>query len=368
MNDNQNDKLFTEIAIGSLPLKNRIGLAPMTRTSATENGLATEEMAQYYANFARGGFGLVLTEGTYTDELFSQGYLNQPGIATLEQRDSWKQVVDAVHSEGAKIFVQLMHAGALSQGNRYSEQTAGPSAIKPKGEQLGFYGGQGEFQTPEAISKADIENVIQGFATAAKHAQQAGFDGIEIHGANGYILDQFLTDYTNQREDEYGGSVENRLRLVIQVTEAVRNAVGSEFPLGIRISQAKVNDADHKWSNGEADAEVIFSSLKQAGVDYIHIAEPDATAPAFGGEGPTLVELAKKYGNTFVMANGSAGTPEAAASLLENGKADLVTIGKAALANQDWVKRTAKGEELEDFDFQKYLLPKATLKTFEYQS
>ncbi|AQQ53136.1 oxidoreductase [Planococcus lenghuensis] len=368
MSNNQNNELFMDTKIASQSLHNRIGLAPMTRTSALENGLATEEMAQYYANFARGGFGLILTEGTYTDELYSQGYLNQPGIATSEQRDAWKQVVDAVHGEGEKIFLQLMHAGALSQGNRFSEQTAGPSAIKPKGEQLGFYGGQGEFQTPKAMTETEIEDVIRGFAVAAKHAKQAGFDGVEIHGANGYVLDQFLTDYTNQREDEYGGSVENRLRLILQVTDAVRDAVGPEYPVGIRISQAKVNDANHKWANGEADAEVIFNSLKQAGVDYIHIAEPDAAAPAFGEEGPTLVELAKKYGNTFVIANGSAGSPEVATSLLGNGKADLVTIGKAALANQDWPNRAAQGEELETFDFQKYLLPKATLKTFEYQS
>ncbi|AQQ55066.1 oxidoreductase [Planococcus lenghuensis] len=367
MNNEKFPSLFSEGELSNIKLENRVGLAPMTRTSATESGLATEDMAQYYANFARGGFGLILTEGTYTDELYSQGYWNQPGIATKEQAEAWKPVVEAVHQEGAKIISQLMHAGALSQGNRFNEQTAGPSAVKPKGEQLGFYGGQGEFQTPQEMTQADIDDVIAGFVTAAKNAKEVGFDGVEIHGANGYVLDQFLTDYTNQRDDEYGGSVENRLRLALQVTEAVRHAVGSDFPVGIRISQAKVNDADHKWANGEAEAEAIFSRLQETGVDYIHIAEPDAASPAFGNEGPTLVELAKRHGKTFVIANGSIGTGEAAEAVLGDEKADLVTIGKAALANQDWAKRVAEGQKLEAFDFQKMLLPKATLKPFEYQ-
>lgn len=320
--------LFSEVKVGNVTIDNRIGLAPMTRTSATEQGLATEEMAQYYANFARGGFGLIFTEGTYTDSLYSQGYLNQPGIAAKEQADSWKKVVEAVHEEGSKIFIQLMHAGALSQGNRFKEGTKGPSVVEPKGEQLAFYGGQGKFQTPEEMTKTDIEQVIEGFVASAKNAKEAGFDGVEIHGANGYVLDQFLTDYTNQRTDEYGGPTENRLRLTIQVVDAVREAVGTEFPVGIRISQAKVNDASHKWAGGEADAEIIFSGLQNAGMDFIHIAEPQAAAPAFGEAGPTLIELAKKYGNTTIIANGTAGEPEVAESLLKEGKADMVTIGK----------------------------------------
>ncbi|MET1032437.1 NADH:flavin oxidoreductase [Domibacillus tundrae] len=368
MGNNKTETLFSEIKIGNTTLNNRIGLAPMTRTSATEHGLATEEMAQYYANFARGGFGLIMTEGTYTDEYYSQGYLNQPGIATKEQMDSWRKVVSVVHNEGAKIIMQLMHAGALSQGNRFNSSTKGPSAVKPKGEQLAFYGGQGDFQMPEEMTQIDIDQVIQQFAASAKNAKEAGFDGVEIHGANGYVLDQFLTDYTNRRTDKYGGSIENRLRLAVEVIKAVRNEVGNEFPVGIRISQAKVNDADHKWSGGVAEAAQIFNALQQAGVDFLHIAEPQAAAPAFGGTGPTLVKLAKDHGNTIVIANGSLGDPASADSLRTEGEADIVTIGKAALANQDWANRVAADRELNDFDFQQYLLPKATLKEFEYRT
>lgn len=366
MSNTHTTTLFSSIEIGNTPLENRIGLAPMTRTSATEQGLATDEMAQYYANFARGGFGLVMTEGTYTDEFYSQGYLNQPGIATTEQMNSWKKVVAAVHEEGAKIMMQLMHAGALSQGNRFNSTTKGPSAVKPKGEQLAFYGGQGEFRTPEELTQAEIDQVIRKFASSAKNAKEAGFDGVEIHGANGYVLDQFLTDYTNRRTDRYGGSVENRIRLALEVIQAVRTEVGNEFTVGIRMSQAKVNDAEHKWANGEAEAAEIFTALHKAGVDFIHIAEPQAAAPAFGEKGPTLVKLAKEHGKAIVIANGTLGDPASAESVLNEEGADIVTIGKAALANQDWANRAAEDQELNTFDFQKLLLPKATLKDFEY--
>ncbi len=365
LTNNSFQKLFSEIKIGNTTLSNRAGLAPMTRTSASETGLATEDMAQYYANFAKGDFSLILTEGTYTDEAYSQGYFNQPGIATSEQTEAWKPVVQAVQAQGSKIFMQLMHAGALSQGNRFKESTIAPSAVKPKGEQLPFYGGSGEFAMPVEMTKEDISQVIESFATSAKNAKEAGFDGIEIHGANGYILDQFLTDYTNERNDEYGGSTENRLRLLLEVVDAVRDAVGTDFPVGIRIAQAKVNDPDHKWQNGIEDAELIFGQLGKAGVDYIHTSEPNATEPAFEGSDATLVELAKKYGNTVAIANGSLENPQLVEALLAEGKADIVTIGKGALANQDWPTKVFAGEELNEFDFQKTLLPQATLKEFE---
>lgn len=365
LKDNPYQTLFSKITIGNVTLDNRAGLAPMTRTSATETGLPTEKMAKYYANFAKGGFRFILTEGTYTDESYSQGYFKQPGIATKEQLEAWKPVVQAVQEHGSKIFLQLMHAGALSQGNRFKEETIAPSAVKPKGEQLSFYGGSGEFTLPKEMTKEDISLLIQGFKISAKHAKEAGFDGVEIHGANGYILDQFLTDYTNQRNDEYGGSTENRLRLLIEVVKAVREAVGKDFPVGIRIAQAKVNDPDYKWKNGKDDAELIFSRLGKAGVDYIHTSEPKATEPAFVGSEQTLVELAKKHGHTVTIANGSLENPELVEPLLAEGKADLVTIGKGALANQDWPNKVLNGEQLDEFNFQKTLLPQATLKEFE---
>jgi 2,4-dienoyl-CoA reductase-like NADH-dependent reductase (Old Yellow Enzyme family) len=355
--------LFEEPRIGNLSLKNRIALAPMTRTSATEDGLPTEEMGRYYAKFARGCYSLVITEGTYPDEAYSQGYPNQPGIANQAQADAWSKVVDAVHHEDGRIFMQLMHAGALSQGNRYKNETIAPSAVKPVGEQLDLYGGQGDFPIPREMSTSDIQAIVRSFAEAAIRARAVGFDGVEIHGANGYVLDQFLTDYTNKREDEYGGSIENRVRLHVEVIEAVRKAVGPDYPVGIRISQGKVNDYYHKWEKGEEEARVIFENIAKAAPDFIHITEYDATRPAFE-DGATLTELAKRYADVPVIANGQLGEPAKAEALIESGKADMITLGKSALANPTWPKRVMEGEPIEDFDFT-ILQPQAYIKEHE---
>jgi 2,4-dienoyl-CoA reductase-like NADH-dependent reductase (Old Yellow Enzyme family) len=358
-------QLFETLEISNIKLKNRVGLAPMTRTSATEDGLATEQMANYYAKFAKGGFGLIITEGTYPDEQYSQGYTDQPGIANDKQVEAWRKVISSIHSNGAKIFCQIMHAGALSQGNRYKNETIGPSAVKPKGEQLGFYGGSGEFSVPKEMTTEDIKEVVQSFANAAKRAKQAGYDGIEIHGANGYILDQFLTDYTNHRTDQYGGSTENRVRLLVEVLQAVREEVGSEYPVGIRISQGKVNDYEHKWANDENDANIIFSSLSQAGTDFIHVTEYDALNPAFEENGPTLAALAKQYGKVPVIANGKLHEPEKAEEIIQKGEADVITIGTGGLANPDWVIKVKNNEQLNEFNPEKFLHPNAKVKEFE---
>ena len=357
--------LLSPIQLGLVPLKNRIAVAPMTRISATEDGRATEDMLHYYARFARGGFGLVITEGTYPDLTYSQGYLHQPGIASDEQAASWQPVVDAVHGAGAKVVMQLMHAGALSQGNHWKQESVGPSAVQPKGEQLGFYRGEGAYRMPREISTEEIAQLIQDFAAAATRAKNAGFDGVEIHGANGYILDQFLTDYTNQRTDRYGGSTENRVRLLVEVVQAVRAAVGSDYTVGIRISQGKVNDYVHKWANGQADAQIIFGQLAAAGVSYIHTTEFDAQAPAFGdGDSDTLAGYAKRFANVPVIANGQLGDPEAANAMLVDGKADIIALGKTALANRNWPQRAANKEALDEFDFG-LLQPLAHIKESE---
>lgn len=360
------DALFlSQIQLGSVSLKNRIAVAPMTRISATEDGRATEDMAHYYARFARGGFGLVITEGTYTDLAYSQGYLHQPGIANEAQAASWRVVVEAVHTADAKIVMQLMHAGALSQGNHWKREAIGPSAVQPKGEQMGFYRGKGPYRMPREINTDEIALLIKDFAAAALHAKNTGFDGIEIHGANGYILDQFLTDYTNQRTDPYGGSTENRVRLLVEVVQAVRAAVGNGYAVGIRISQGKVNDYIHKWANGQADAKIIFEQLAAAGVDYIHTTEHDAQAPAFSDvDGDTLADYAKRFGKRAVIANGNLGNPEAADAMLIEGKADIIALGKTALANRDWPQRAANQQALDEFDFA-LLQPLAHIKEIE---
>lgn len=360
----KNINLFETVKLGNVTLDNRIGVAPMTRTSATEEGLATEEMLSYYTKFARGGFGLVITEGVYTDDKYSQGYLNQPGIINSEQIQAWRKITDSIHQAGGKIFIQFMHAGAISQGNRFINETVGPSAVQPKGNKMKFYGGEGPFSLPKPLSKEEITDVIQSFVKSAKHAKEAGFDGIEIHGANGYLLDQFLTDYTNQRNDEYGGSTENRVRLLVEISHAVREAVGQALTVGMRISQGKVNDYFHKWADREHDAEIIFGRLGQTGLDYIHVTEFEAWQPAFE-DGVTLVALAKKYSQLPIIANGSLHDLESAKSIIANKDADVITLGRGALANGDWVNKVRNGEPLAEFNPDQTLSPNAKIKDFE---
>lgn len=357
--------LFSELKTGKLEVKNRLGVAPMTRTSANEDGTANEQMLAYYRKFALGGFGIIITEGVYPDDRYSQGYLHQPGIANQEQVEAWKKITGAVHQAGAKIFCQLMHAGALSQGNRYEDFKIGPSSVQPKGEKLAFYGGEGPFSVPLEMALEDINDVIEGFVQAAKNAVAAGFDGVEIHGANGYLLDQFLTEYTNERNDEYGGSTGNRIKLSSQVVQAVKEAVGAKIPVGIRVSQSKVNDYTYKWSGGEKDAEIVFSALAEAGADFIHTTEYNALKPAFGDTGLTLAAYAKKYSNLPIIVNGGLNTPESIELMLKEGGADIVTIGKGALANQDWPNKVAQGKELQEFKPENFLAPNAKLKPHE---
>ena len=205
--------LYQPLRLGGIELRNRLVVAPMTRVSANEDGQASAAMASYYAAFAEGGFGLVLTEGIYTDQAWSQGYLFQPGLANKAQGAAWQAVTQQVHAAGSCIVAQLMHAGALSQDNRFRSDTRGPSAAEPAGRQMIFYRGNGAYPVPVAMTDHEIDEVIAGFAAAARRAREAGFDGVEIHGANGYLLDQFLSEGINRREDRYGGNVENRLRL-----------------------------------------------------------------------------------------------------------------------------------------------------------
>lgn len=337
----------------------------MTRVSGTNAGEATDEMAEYYAKFARGGFSFLITEGTYPDDAHSQGYPNQPGLGTDEQAASWEAVTDAVHEEGTPIIAQLMHAGPLVQGNRFTDTPIGPSEVPPKGDILEAYGSnRDEYATPRAMTREDIEEVIARFVEAAHRAEDAGFDGVEIHGANGYLLDAFLTEYTNDREDEYGGSAENRVRFPAEVVSSVEEALPEEFVVGIRNSQSKVNDPDYRWPGKEDEAETIFGALSEAGVNYLHVTEEDITTPAFDS-GPTLAELAARYGDAPVIANGGLTDPDVARDVLETDGIELITLATGALANPDWPNRVVNGHEIEAFDPEAFLDPDASISEFE---
>lgn len=343
--------LFAALKLADVTVCNRLAVAPMTRVSATEDGYPTDEMLRYYERFAKGNFGLIITEGLYTDQAYSQGYIFQPGISDKAQALAWKGFVESIHKTPTKVIAQLMHAGALNQGNNYKNGTIAPSAVQPKGEQMAFYYGKGKYPVPSEISDGQIADAIAGFANAAKLATEvAGFDGVEIHGANGYLLDQFLTDYTNDRTDQWGGDVRNRFALTLETVKLVKASVKPGSIVGVRISQGKVNDYTHKWSEGTDAAEVIFGSLAGAGVDYIHVTDFEAWQPAFPGGSDSLAQLAKRYApGITVIANGSLHQDDRAKEQLDRG-IDLVAMGRGALSNPDLPMRFAAGEPLAEFD------------------
>ncbi|SDZ76805.1 2,4-dienoyl-CoA reductase [Haloplanus vescus] len=360
------DPLFDEFELNGHTLDNRVGLAPMTRTSATDEGHATDRMARYYASFARGGFSFLVTEGLHPDTAHSQGYPNQPGLATDEQAAAWEQVVDAVHEAGSPIFAQLMHAGAQAQGNRYGYDSVAPSSYRPPGEMSELYGGSGEFPEADPLDGEELSEVRESFVAAAERAVEAGFDGIEVHAANGYLLHEFVDPLVNDRDDEYGGSPANRARFPAEVTAAIDDATPDSFVVGVRASQGAVTDEERVWPDGEATAAALFGALSDAGADYVHVTGGDATAAEVPETDHTLAELAIEHAadDVAVIANGSLGEPENARAAVADGS-DLITIGTGALANHDWPNRVRTGEPLDDLDPSIVFEPDASLSDAE---
>lgn len=341
--------LFKPGTIGTLTLPNRMAVAPMTRISATEDGLATDQMADYYVSYVTGGFGLIISEGTYPDTRYSQGYPGQPGIATGAQAAAWTKLVEKVHGAGGKMFVQFMHAGALSQHNEHADETIAPSAIRPEGEMAKNYKGEGPFKEPRAMTVQDIAETIQGFADAARRAVEAGFDGIELHGANGYLLDQFTTPELNRREDDYGGSLENRMRFTREVTAAVVDAAAGAIPVGVRVSQLKVNNRTYQWPDGDAHARAIFSAIADAGATYVHANAAPGPVNVFD-TGKTLARLAREYFGGVVVTCGGLADPHVAEGLIAAGDADFIANARASLADPELPKKIAADKAPIEFD------------------
>ncbi|OUS37296.1 oxidoreductase [Rhodobacterales bacterium 56_14_T64] len=349
MSDTQS--LLQQGAIGSVTVPNRFVLAPMSRASAQDDGTPTPNMARYYAKFARGGFGLLIAEGAYTDDQYSQSYSNQPGLVSDAHEKGWAQVVQAVNAEGGKMILQLIHAGAVSQ---HVEHSYAPSAVRPSGTMLQGYGHKsGAYDVPRELDLKEIDAIKQGFVQAAKRAENAGFDGVEVHCANGYLLDQFLTPETNLRTDQYGGSLENRIRLTQDIIGDIQLTTGRDFLVGVRLSQAKATNPDYFWHNGVKDAEVIFSALAQAGADFIHLAS-EAKGYAYHSatrQGENLSALAKKLTGLPVIANGGLHDAALANAIVSQDQADFIAVGKTAMLNPDLPKRIAQGRPLRDFSY-----------------
>jgi N-ethylmaleimide reductase len=334
--------LFTPVRIGAVELKNRIVMAPMTRNRAGEGLAPTELNVTYYAQ--RASAGLIVTEATQVSPR-GIGYPATPGIYTDAQVAGWKRVTDAVHERGGKIFLQLWHVGRISHPSLQpdGELPVAPSAVAADGNGM-TYEGPKPFVTPRALATAEIPGVIAEFANGALLAKRAGFDGVEIHAANGYIIDQFLEDNTNLRTDAYGGSIENRARFLLEVTEAVVGVWGADR-VGVRLSPRGTFNS-MRDSNSEATFSYAVSQLDRFGLAYLHLVEPIGGPMAAGLQpGERLTPRLRGLFHGPLVANGGYEKASAEAAL-EGGEADLVAFGVPFIANPDLPERLATNAPL----------------------
>lgn len=339
------EPFFRPFEGAGLRLRNRIVMAPMTRRKAPDDRVPEETIAAYYERRARHGVGLIITEGTHIDDEHAPDSENVPGIFTDAQQEGWIRVVEAVHRAGGAIVMQLWHTG------RHAMDPIGPSALPAPKHDGGFK------PTPRAMSEQDMLAVRDHFAEGAARAMAAGFDGVEIHGAHGYILDSFLSETSNQRTDSYGGSFENRMRYPLQVVRAVREAVGEGYPILYRFSQWKSEDYQAVTFPDPDTLGLWVNALREAGVDMLHVSTRDAVEPAFDGSSPTLAGLSRSLSGLPTIAVGRVSVstsmnqgervqvtdPAPAADLIRDGEADLIAIGRALISNPDWCEKVRAG-------------------------
>lgn len=345
--------LFSKTTLGTLPLQNHLVMAPLTRSRAIGN-VPNDLMAEYYAQ--RAGMGLIITEGT-SPSPNGLGYARIPGIFSPEQVTGWKKVTDAVHAKGAKIFVQLMHTGRI--GHQLNLPKGGrivaPSAIAAAGQMYTDAEGTKDHPVPEAMSEADIMMTTAEYVNAATNAVKAGFDGVELHGANGYLLEQFIRPNSNVRTDQYGGSIESRARFVLEVAEAVVAAIGKD-KVGIRLSPYGVFNDMPLYPEMEADYTYLAGKLNALGLAYIHLVDHSSQGA------PTVPDSIKAtFRKTFKQAlilSGGYDVARAEADLAA-GRADLIAFGKPILANPDLVERWKAGAALNAPDMATFYTPGA---------
>lgn len=330
--------LLESYQLGAITLPNRMVMCPLTRNRAP-GGTPNALMAQYYVQ--RSTAGLMVSEGTQVSAL-GQGYQDTPGIYTDAQRDGWRMVTDAVHDAGGRIFAQLWHVGRASNSYYHGKQPVAPSAIAPTGKAY-TPDGMKPYETPHALSIEEIAGVVAEFGRGAEVAHEAGFDGVEIHGANGYLIDQFLQTGTNQRTDEYGGTPIGRTRFLLEVVDAI-TSVWPSHRVGVRVSPAGGSNGIHDADPVETFAHVA-SALDDRGLAYMHVVEA-----AVGTDGPDerhvcSTDLVREsYHGTIITAGGY--TPESAERALEKSSADLIAFGRLFIANPDLVERVRQGAPL----------------------
>jgi len=329
--------LLTPLQLGALTLPNRVLMAPLTRCRATRDHVPTALMAEYYAQ--RATAGLLIAEATMIDERYS-AFFTEPGIYGPAQIAGWRTVTDAVHAGHGRIFLQIWHGGRASHpALNGGHQPVAPSAIPITNDQVHTPQGKLDYATPRALDDAELPGIVDAFRQAAVNAREAGFDGVEIHGANGYLLDEFLRDGANKRTGPYGGPVANRARLMLEVTEAVCGVWGADR-VGLRVSPLNsynsMSDSDpvgtYTWLAG---------ALNDFGLAYLHVMRADVLGDL---SGEVLAPVRAAYRGVLVANMGY--TPESGARAIVDGEADAIAFGTPLLANPDLVRRIELGAPL----------------------
>ncbi|MEE4299683.1 MAG: NADH:flavin oxidoreductase [Pseudomonadales bacterium] len=353
--------LFEPFRLGELQLPNRIVMAPMTRQKSPDRTPGAD-VTEYYAKRARGGTGLIITEGTTLSDPASSGSNAIPALAGEPSLDGWRRVVDAVHGAGGRIFPQIWHVGVLrkpEESGRPDVPTVSPSGLLLPGKTRG-----------EAMTEARIAETIEAFAEAAANAKAVGFDGIELHGAHGYLIDQFFWEGTNRRDDGWGGDMVGRTRFACDIVRACRRAVGPAFPIVLRFSQWKQQDYDVKLAPTPEALDAFLAPLTEAGVDVYHCSTRRYWEPEFEGSDLNLAGWTKRLSGKPTITVGSIGLDQDFVSTyasadtigtrgiqdlvarLERGEFDLAAVGRALVANADWANQVRAGalEGLSTYD------------------
>jgi N-ethylmaleimide reductase len=330
--------IFETITIGRMEVPNRLVMAPMTRSRAEHDGTPGEQAGKYYAQ--RASVGLIVTEGTQPSA-DGQGYLTTPGIYTDAHVAGWRKVTSAVHEKGGRIFFQLMHAGRMSHPDNtpHHRQGVAPSAIAP-GAAMFTATGMQDIPAPRALTRDEVRQTVEDFRFAARRAIEAGADGIEIHGANGYLVQQFIAPSANARTDEYGGSIENRARFAIEVAKAISEEIGADRT-AIRLSPGLAMWGIDEGIEGPELCRYLVAELDKLGLAYLHIMH--------AGNEELLVEIRKLWHQTLVL-NRPGRLRDQIGTDVASGVADLEAYGQMTLANPDFVYRLKTDEPMNEAD------------------
>jgi N-ethylmaleimide reductase len=336
--------LFNPTHLHDLALQNRIVMAPLTRSRADVMGVPKPFVRDYYAQ--RASAGLIISEGTQTS-FAGQGYARTPGIHTPGQIAAWQAVTDAVHARGAKMFMQFMHCGRIAHplNRQIPDVPVAPSAVKPAGQMWTDQQQMQDYPTPRALDTSELPTLIDEFVTAARNAMAAGFDGVELHAANGYLLNQFLASNTNLRADGYGTTLNGRIRFVVEVVEAVAAAIGASRT-GIRVSPGHMFN-DLVDANPIETHRALLDALPTAAMAYVHVMLPDAFSPQLNnaGDPQAVLPTLRPHVKGALIAAGNLTTATASA-MIDSGLIQLAVFGRPFIANPDLVERLKTGAAL----------------------